>query len=780
MPERRLERELGLGHAIMLGSAGTIAASVFVLTGHLAERMGPSSVIVLIILGLLNFSIAFNYAELGTTYPVTGGALTYVREAFGKGLLSYLVGSLDCLSGAFYAALSAIGFAYSLQTIIPWIPIIPTAVIVIAIFTTMNLLGANIVGRAQLLLGGVLLTLLLSFILIGFISPTGFSWDTFVPEEGSLFIHERVFGNLAAVFGSFALIFNAFVGFEIIADDAEEFKDPNKSIPIALFVSVSVVTLVYVGVNLVTLGTVPWTEVAGSEQALTEAAAVFLPRWGTLMVGVAGIVATLTSTNTALLAATHEALTLGRDGLWPKFLSRLGKLRTPFAAAMTVGAIAAGMAIIGLVEFLSYITSTGYLFVVFWASIAMMRLRKVDPDIERPFKVPLFPVTAYIAAGISVLATIFASPTALAFLGGLIVLLIALHYFIQPIVESAKEKINEQGKENDRILVAVSNPGTAEKLTSLAANLSEHRSGMSMEILSIVKRKNRLPDVVTRITDRKSNEQQILLQRVSHTLRDRDVPFYTELLIAETIADGIMAEIDEKKDVRLLLMGWPGDLDAEEAVAHPISRLLAEADADMAVFMDRDLVDTPARILVPFGGGIHSRLALKLAVQMVAPQDGEVVALRGFVVEDPEEENLQGTTISESDVDVDLAYDEKSEENELLMDELMQVQEVIQAELGSLPDSVHIKVVGANSVKQATLMALESSDYDLIVIGAALAHELEPDLFGDLTNDIAREVNTPVLMVRRNEPEALVWIRRQMKEIVEPIEEEKRKPDDGE
>ena len=104
---RRLEREFGLGHAVVLGAGGTIAASIFVLTGAVAERLGPVSVALFIVLGVLNVSIALNYAELATTYPVTGGALTYVREAYGTGMLAFLVGSLDTLSGAFYGALSA-------------------------------------------------------------------------------------------------------------------------------------------------------------------------------------------------------------------------------------------------------------------------------------------------------------------------------------------------------------------------------------------------------------------------------------------------------------------------------------------------------------------------------------------------------------------------------------------------------------------------------------------------------------------------------------------------
>jgi len=112
MGKRVLKRQLNLFQVIMLGTAGTLGSGIFVLTGHAAAVSGPSAILAVLIGGLLSFSIAINYCELATVYPETGGAMTYVREAWGKGLLSFLVGSLDSISSTFYCALSAVGFAY--------------------------------------------------------------------------------------------------------------------------------------------------------------------------------------------------------------------------------------------------------------------------------------------------------------------------------------------------------------------------------------------------------------------------------------------------------------------------------------------------------------------------------------------------------------------------------------------------------------------------------------------------------------------------------------------
>ncbi|HPD41150.1 MAG TPA: APC family permease, partial [Anaerolineae bacterium] len=361
MSKRKLRRQLSLVQVVMLGTAGTIAAEIFVLTGHAAGLAGPAAVLALLIGGLLSYAVALNYCELATAYPVAGGAMSYVREAYGTGLLSYLVGSMDCLSSTFYAALSAVGFAYSLQLFIPGLPIVPAAVAVVLLFMALNLFGVTKVGNAQIVLGGILLTAFVIYVIAGFVHPAGFRWETFIAGE-TIFVHHSVWANLSRMLATIALVYNAYVGFEVIADDAEEVSNPDRNIPSGILLSLTLTTIIYVTVSLVTLGTVPWQQLAGSETALTDAVQHFIPGWGVPMMAVAGMIATLTSVNSAMLSATREAFTLGRDGVWPTVFSKLSRFRTPWVAIFIIGAISALIAAIGLVDFLSYISSSGYLF----------------------------------------------------------------------------------------------------------------------------------------------------------------------------------------------------------------------------------------------------------------------------------------------------------------------------------------------------------------------------------------------------------------------------------
>ena len=430
MSKRKLKRQLNLGQVVMLGTAGTIGAQIFVLTGHAAGMVGSAAVLALLIGGLLSYSVALNYCELATAYPVTGGAMSYVREAYGTGLLSYLVGTMDCLSSTFYAALSAVGFAYSLQLLIPGLPLVPTAVAVVLLFVGLNLFGVTNVGNVQIVLGAILLASFAIYVVAGFVRPAGFSWETFMAGK-SVLAGRSPWASLSRILATTALMYTSYVGFEVIADDAEEVSNPSRNIPRGILISLTTTMVIYLAVSLVTLGVVPWQELAGSETALTDAVQRFIPGWGVPFMAVVGIIATLTSINTAMLSATREAFTLGRHGVWPAAFSRLNRFRTPWVAILIIGGISALIAAIGVVDFLSYISSSGYLFVLFWGSLSMIRLRKIYPDLERPFKVPLFPLTAYAAGATCVLIIAFADIRALGF-GAAVLALFTVLYFLAP------------------------------------------------------------------------------------------------------------------------------------------------------------------------------------------------------------------------------------------------------------------------------------------------------------------------------------------------------------
>lgn len=743
MSKRKLKRQLNLAQVVMLGTAGTIAAEIFVLTGHAAGMAGPATVLALLIGGLLSYAVALNYCELATAYPVAGGAMSYVREAYGSGLLSYLVGSMDCMSSTFYAALSAVGFAYSLQLFVPGLPIVPVAVVVVLVFVALNIFGVTKVGNAQVVLGGILLAVFGIYIVAGFTQPGGFTWQTFVSGE-SIFVHQGVWANFSRILATIALVYNAYVGFEVIADDAEEVNNPNRNIPLGILISLTVTTVIYVTVSLVTLGAMPWQELAGSETALTDAVQRFIPGWGLPMMAVAGMIATLTSINSAMLSATREAFTLGRDGVWPPVFSKLSRFRTPWVAIIVIGAISALIAVIGLVDFLSYISSSGYLFVLFWGSFSMIRLRKRYPNLERPFKAPWFPFTAYAAGAACLLIIAFADPRALAFGAGVLAVFTLLRYATPIIVRwlPARPKYGEPKPGKERIVVAVANPQTAKSLIYVASILAEATVDPYVCVLTVnAAAKHLSPRAARKIAQNLDPRQRVLLQEAVAHAQQRNIAVYTKTRMADGIAEGILAEVELHRNVNLLLAGWPGPLSPAQLVENPVNLVLQKVHTNVAVLLNRGLLLQPLqRILVPVGGGPHSRMALRLAYELADAEKARVTALRV----------LKGVV------------DDEAEE---LEDQTLWLGEIIEEVLGAVPTNFTLQAHCAKTIQAGVLRETGRQPYQLIVMGASEEWATRTRLFGSVDDWVADQAPCSVLLCRRYEPVAVSWLRRRVKSI---------------
>ncbi|MCK9245667.1 MAG: amino acid permease [Anaerolineaceae bacterium] len=739
MAKRKLKRQLTLLQVIMLGTAGTIAAEIFVLTGHVAKIAGPETVLALVLAGLMTLSIALNYCEMATTFPVTGGAMTYVGEAFGKGWLMFMVGSLDCLSSTFYAALSAVGFAISLEIFVPGLPIIPVAILVIALVGFMHLRGVSSVGNFQILLGGFLLAVFSAFVFKGFSSLNGFHMDTFLSGR-SVFENQTTIGHIGRMLSAIALTYNAYVGFEVIADDAEEIKNPNRNIPVGILVSLLLTTLIYTSVSMVAIGTVPFGQLAGSNTALTDAAAQFWPNIGVKIMGAAGIVATLTSVNSAMLSATREAFSLSRDRVWPRMFSRLSHWRTPWMAILMVVLVSALVAAVGLVDFLSFISSAGYMFVLFWATLAMPRLRKKFPDIERPFKVPLYPLTVVAAAVAGFLIITFAELRALLFLGGVVVVL-SVAYLISSRLRARRELNSrlEYQEGGGKVLIAAKNPETARSLTRLATKLVNQQEDTGILLFSVVKTPISLDSsMVPALVSQKKEEQRRLLEQITPIASRENVAIYGKLKAASRVEEGIFSELSRHKDINLVMLGVPSEREKLEHPHNILKEVNMMANRNVAVLRDKGLPENIRRILVPVGGGRNARLALQMARDISNPDGGEVFALR-LVLGDADEERME--------------------------DEELQLQEIAEAELGQIPDNIHLMVRKADSVADAILKECQEGAYDLVIMGSVEEVLAPGQIFGTLNDYLLDVVPCSMMIVRRYQTGTTLWMRKQLKRI---------------
>ena len=168
-----------------------------------------------------------------------------------------------------------------------------------------------------------------------------------------------------------------------------------------------------------------------------------------------------------------------------------------------------------------------------------------------------------------------------------------------------------------------------------------------------------------------------------------------------------------------------------------MARVLHDAHADVGILLNRGL-DGITRVVVPFGGGVHSLVAVRLAGKLAEAYDAELIALRVRATGEPEE----------------------------VYDELLAVQEVFEAVFGEVPVYVTMKVIQAPTVEQGILQEVTRCNCELVVMGSSVAYSLQTDLFGVLTDRIAEHMPCSVLLVRRFEPSVLSWLRRRLHHVV--------------
>ncbi len=735
MGKRQLVRTLGLSQILMLGIGGTMGAGVFVLTGHAAGLVGPAVILVFLLAGLQSLPNSLSYAELASSFPVAGGGYAYISKAT-AGMLPFSVGWVSWFSSMFYAALSAVGAAYSLQVFVPGLPVSLTAVGMVLLFAFISLRGSEEAGRTQVILAAILLGSLALFVIGGLIAPNGFRWSTFY-SAGGFFIYESWVENMARIFQAITLVNVLFVGYEVIATTAEEAKSPGRNIPLAILGTIFICALVYCAVAFVALGVIPASQLGSSSTPLSDAAARFLGPWGAQMMGLAGLVATITSLNTAMLSSARVALALSRDGYLPAILARIHpRLKTPVPAIVLSGLIVALAALSGDEVFLSYVSNFGYMFVVFFTNVSLILLRRKFPDVPRAFRTPWYPVMPILGCLGIIVVEVFTEWHALLVGLGMIAVGLIVYKLQRPVHRAIEVAVQTVEAARHEILVPLANPITAERLVQMAAIIGKAREEATLVLLSIVPVPAATPlSVAQELLDLRGNGHRELLDRAADYAYRQGVPVRKLLQAARSVAAGIVAVAEERSGVGLILLGWQGQFATRPEKGHIVNSVLQNARCDVAVLRSRDTGQL-GRILVPVGGGPHSRQALRLGREIARVVGGTMTALR----------ILPPSVKSDAET-----------EREVL-------RQIVEDRLGADAEAVELRIIRHDEIAAGILAAAEEG-YDLIIIGASEEWFLKEMLFGSIPDRIADKAPCSVLLVRKHEPSSVSWLRRRMKRI---------------
>jgi len=383
-----LKRSLRVVDVTAIGLNGVIGSGIFLLPGLVADKMGPAALLATVFAGFLCFLIALCFAEVGSRFDGTGGAYLYARAAFG-GFIGFQVGWTTWWVRLISWAALANGFALALVELLPEGAAdyqLAIAFAVVLALGGVNLRGARL-GATVIDVFTVAKLLPLSlFVVVGLANLNGSLFTPFAPEG-------------YAPFGETVLIILwAFVGFEMLAIPGGEMKNPQRDVPRALLLTLALVTVLYICVQIVAIGTLPG--LAGSESPVAQAAHRFMGALGGGLIAV-GVALSIFGSNAGTALVTPRAVYgLAEQGQMPAFFGAVHPVRhVPTAAIiastlLTLALAASGsfeeLAVIGVVaRFLQYLPTC----------IAVLVFRHKDRETgDAPgFRIPFGPAVPILA-----------------------------------------------------------------------------------------------------------------------------------------------------------------------------------------------------------------------------------------------------------------------------------------------------------------------------------------------------------------------------------------------
>ncbi|MDH5483038.1 MAG: APC family permease [Candidatus Bathyarchaeota archaeon] len=375
-----LRRELGLLHATMMGLGSTICAGIFVVLGQAVAIAGPAVILSFLFCGIINVATMLSYCELGAAMPRVGGEYAYAKEAF-KGLPSFLTGWYEWSSNVFYATLMVLGSAYMLSYLMQ-INKFLIIIILVIIFTAINIKGIKEAGTTQTLLTSILLAII--FLFVGAGLTHSFRSNAFEP-----FMLKGPLSMIAAI----AFIFETYLGVEAIAAAQAEIKEPEKTIPRAMILCSLILIIVYCLVVYVTVGILSPDVLSKSPTPLNLVAETTMGSVGVILLTTAGLIAALTSLNSAIIASSRAAYAMSQNGHFPKALRKVHKhCKTPYVAIISGSIFIIFFSIIDNLEFVVYSINFGFLIGFSLVNLSLIKLRRSKPYLNRPFKTPLYPL----------------------------------------------------------------------------------------------------------------------------------------------------------------------------------------------------------------------------------------------------------------------------------------------------------------------------------------------------------------------------------------------------
>ncbi|MGW5605827.1 amino acid permease [Streptomyces sp. NPDC003753] len=422
-PEHALRKTLSALDLTVFGVGVIIGTGIFVLTGKVAKQnAGPAVSLSFVVAGVVCALAALCYAEFASTVPVAGSAYTFSYATLGE-LPAWIIGWDLVLEFALGTAVVAVGWSGYIRSLMDnagWhlpaylggregahgfgFDILAAALVLL--LTAILVLGMKLSARVTQLVVAIKVAVVLIVIIGGALFVNSANYKPFVPEPqavpagGSLkapLIQLMVgwapsnFGVMG-IFTAASVVFFAFIGFDIVATTAEETRNPQRDMPRGILGSLFICTALYVAVSIVVTGMEHYSRLS-VDAPLADAFKAIGHPWFAGVISFGAAVGLTTVCLILLLGQTRVFFAMSRDGLLPRFFSRVHpRFKTPHRPTILLGVVIAVVAGFTSLSELAELVNIGTLFAFIVVAIGVVILRRTRPDLPRAFRTPFVPV----------------------------------------------------------------------------------------------------------------------------------------------------------------------------------------------------------------------------------------------------------------------------------------------------------------------------------------------------------------------------------------------------
>jgi len=729
--EVSLRRDLGLLEVLMIGIGPNIGSSIFILIGFAVGIAGPAIIVAFVLNFFVTLLTAVSYAELSSAFPETGGGYRWIREGLFPPF-GFLGGWMSWVGHCIACAVYALGFGWGVSALlsqynVPLFGLSPDdiaklfAALIAAFFIYLNYRGVKGAGRSEIIVSSFLIGIIVIYIL--FCALAIFSGGT-VSNAFEPFFPPMAIMSIATSMGFTFMIFE---GYEVVAQTGEEAKNPEKTIPRAMFLCISISAVIFILVAIVTIAVLGWKPISDlatmgrGQDALVVASQKVVPVLGGALISIGIIVGSIAAVNSVVFSSSRVSFAMGRDGNLPTVFGRLHpKNQTPSAALLISGAIIVSACVLLPLNQVAAAADILILLLFTFVNVAALSLRRKRPDVKRHFVTPFFPYVplAGIASKLFLAVTLFNyEPLAWYFAFAVIFVGLFIHYFakgrkeIEKVEVPIRAPLTKEELAKYRVLIPIDDPKNM-PIIDLGCLLASRHNG-ELLLTGVIEVPTSVPiDAVDKET---IDQRKKMLEKLKT---------YAELRGVETRAlvsvshEFVTAVVDTAKEeaANVILVGWKGYTRTKKRIlGRKMDALLRQTPCDVIVLRAEEKI-RPDNILVLSGGLWHVSKATEVAADIAVAEKSRVTILNVVVNE---------------------KYLTKAREYSKRLKEIVESAgaPVITKEIR--PETIIGGVVA------------ESMDYDLLIIGASAAKRWEKFAFGPIQDKIAQTAKCPVLVYKR-------------------------------